>query len=89
MSSIRPAALVSTQGACIIEAACNLITASLSHDIVAAPILDQLVYHYLDLVMKRRESDCYEAAARMVERVSQLRPAPDIVDRLVPLIVSV
>lgn len=81
MSSIRPAALVSAQGACVIEAACDLITESLSAAIIEAPILNQLVFHYLDLVMKRRETDCYEAAGRMVGRLSKLRSASDVVDR--------
>jgi len=81
ISSIRPAALVSLQGAEIIEAVCDLIAACLSTTAVTAHVLDQLVFHYLDLTMKRRESDVYEAVARTLKRLSDLRCVDDVVTR--------
>jgi hypothetical protein len=45
--------------------------------------VDELVYQYLDLVIKRKEADCYEAAARMIGRLSELRPAIKEIDRWV------
>jgi len=60
-----------------------MITACLSPTTISVPILDQLIFHYLDLAMKRNESDIYEAVARMLHRLSRLRNADDVVARYV------
>ena len=83
MSTIRPAALVSSQAAEVVEAACDLVTASLSGVCLGKTTVDELVYHYMDLVIKRKEAECYEAAARMIGRLSELRPANKEIDRCV------
>lgn len=83
ISTIRPAALVSSQAAEVVEAACDLITACLSGACLGKPTADELVYHYLDLVMRRKEAECYEAAARMIGCLSELRPANKEIDRCV------
>jgi len=66
-----------------VEAACDLITACLSPVCLQRGIVDELVYQYLDLVIKRKEADCYEAAARMIGRLSELRLAIKEIDRWV------
>ena len=63
------------------QAACNLITACLSSIAVSLSVLDQLVFHFVDIAMRRRESDVYEAVARMLTRLSELRIADDVLTR--------
>ena len=60
-----------------------MITACLSPSTISVHVLDQLIFHYLDLAMKRNESDIYEAVARMLHRLSRLRSADDVVTRYV------
>ena len=79
MLTIRPANIVSAYAPDILEAACNLLSATLSSDILAEENTAKLVATYLDTGAKRRETGCQEAVAILYGRLSDLRnPSKDV-----------
>lgn len=80
-STIRAPALVSQIGAEILQAACDLLTATLSPDMLPGEEAQKTVDRYLDLAMKRREPECQQAVARTFHRLSELRDCSTEVKR--------
>jgi hypothetical protein len=57
----------------ILQAACDLITATLDTGILAEAISQKLLNQFIEASMRRREAECQEAVARVFGRLSVLR----------------
>nr|XP_019048752.1 hypothetical protein I302_02526 [Kwoniella bestiolae CBS 10118]OCF27682.1 hypothetical protein I302_02526 [Kwoniella bestiolae CBS 10118] len=86
LSTIRPASFVSSQASDILSSVCSLLVVILDPDIVSASSNQAVLDKYLDLSMKRRETEVHEAVARVYGRLSELRsPEKDITKLILDL----
>ncbi|WVQ80901.1 hypothetical protein IAT38_003008 [Cryptococcus sp. DSM 104549] len=83
LSTIRPAALVSSQAADVLTSLCELITNTLNPAIVSSPASAGVLSRYIDAATKRRESEVHESVARVYERLSVLQDCEKDVLKLI------
>lgn len=65
--------MVTASAAEIIEAACHVMTETLSDSMAGAPQTMSQVDHILQISMRRKEPQCQEAAAKVYKCLSTLR----------------
>lgn len=65
--------MVTASAAEIIEAACHVMTKTISQDLLDSPQTMAQVDHILQISMRRREPQCQEAAAKVYHCLSSLR----------------
>ncbi|KAL7418710.1 hypothetical protein Q5752_006393 [Cryptotrichosporon argae] len=83
LNDVRPAALVTHAAAEVIQAACELIAASLSPNVAVAAGTQAVLDRYTETACRRREGEVHEALAAAYGRVSELRNASGDVARLI------
>ncbi|OCF31205.1 cofactor D [Kwoniella heveanensis BCC8398] len=83
LSTIRPAALVSSQAADILSAIFELLVSILGPSILTQAGTQAILDRYIDTGMKRREPEVQESIARVYGRLSCLREPTKDVNKLV------
>ncbi|WVF65933.1 hypothetical protein IAT40_000671 [Kwoniella sp. CBS 6097] len=83
LSTIRPAALVSSQAADIISAIFDVLVSVLDSAVLSQSGSQGVLDRYIDLGMKRRESEVQESLSNVYGRLSRLRDPTKDVNKLV------
>lgn len=65
--------LVTGAAADILEAACEVMTRTLTVDVIAKPASQTQLDHLIQTTMRRREPSCQEAVADVYAQISQLQ----------------
>lgn len=81
LSTIRPAALISSISADILQTACDLLVSILDEDVLRSGEAEKTINLFIEMSMKRKEEACHEAVARLFGRLSQLRDGTQDVTR--------
>jgi hypothetical protein len=83
LAAIRPAMMVSSSAADILQAACNVMTATIQESILATQAAQTQIDHLIQTTVRRREPECQEAVAQLYRRMSRLRDPQQDVNRCV------
>lgn len=88
LSFIRPAALISSISADILQSACDLLVSILDEDVLRVLEAEKTINLFIDMAMKRKEEACHEAVARLFGRLSQLRDGTEDVRRYAAILLG-
>jgi hypothetical protein len=79
LASIRPAMMVTTSAGDVLQAACNVMTATINEEILRTQAAQSQIDHLVQTTVRRREPECQEAVAELYGCMSRLRdPQKDV-----------
>lgn len=73
LADVRPAMLITSSAPEILTAGCDLITACLTPVSLVREACQLQLNRFAEAAVRRRETECQEAAANVFTRLSQLR----------------